>query len=49
LWANDTYAINLKKKDHDIADAIAICHFGFLQKTNQPTPSLSIEDVLLLK
>lgn len=36
LWANSTYGLELLKKDHDIADAIALATYG--QRTaSQPT------------
>lgn len=46
LWANSTYGLELLKKDHDVADAIALATYG--QKTaNQPTQANHDVDSIL--
>jgi Holliday junction resolvasome RuvABC endonuclease subunit len=34
LWVNNTYKLNLTKKDNHVSDAIAIAHCGYLKAQN---------------
>lgn len=45
-WANATYGLSLLKKDHDIADAIAIATFGYQQSLKQSLKTSSIDAIL---
>lgn len=45
-WANRTYNLSFKKKDHDVADGIALAHVGYI-KSIQPQPvKVSIESII---
>jgi Holliday junction resolvasome RuvABC endonuclease subunit len=48
-WANDKYKLTLLKKDHDIADAIALATLGH-ERLTQPVPAhliKTVEEILL--
>lgn len=45
-WANATYSLELLKKDHDIADSIAIATYGYNLKTKSPTEIISSEQLI---
>lgn len=49
-WANEKFSMNFKLKDNDICDAICLAFAASIyKKENKEAPSLSAEDVLLLK
>lgn len=45
-WANDEYDLQLLKKDHDIADAIALATFGQTIPIDTGTGSYDIDKIL---
>jgi hypothetical protein len=45
-WANEKYGLQLLKKDHDIADAIAIATFGYHTSVKQKVQSDAIEKII---
>ena len=51
IWANGKFNLNLKLKDNDIADAMAIAHYGYedMTKPKQIVSNRSVEDILLKK
>jgi Holliday junction resolvasome RuvABC endonuclease subunit len=45
-WANSTYGLQLLKKDHDVADAIALATYG-QKKASEPTTAAHDVDKIL--
>lgn len=43
-WANSTYNLDLLLKDNDIADAIAVATYGFIQE-NKSKPNVTEKDI----
>lgn len=46
-WANRTYSLGFKKKDHDIADSCAIATYGYLDVTRSKPSVDTLESILL--
>jgi Holliday junction resolvasome RuvABC endonuclease subunit len=47
LWANNMFNLKLLKKDHDIADAIALAYFGYTKSLESQKKSLDLDQILL--
>lgn len=47
MWANNMFNLNLKIKDNDIADAIALAYFGYLKSTESKNKSINLDQILL--
>lgn len=47
IWANSTYGLDLLKKDHDIADAIALATFGQLKPPESTADKVDLDKMLL--